>query len=173
MATRRRFIRDCSALAVSAAFSPSLASAAPALLRDIPIAAIPLKELATLLGSVFVVAAGGPLGPQALELVGVEPRSGAVEPSASAAPGPGRWEAFSLCFRGDPGKALSQDTYRFEHARLGRFEMFIVPVDRPDAHGCSYEAVFHRPAPVPAAAPSAAPSGLPLLAGVNPRRESI
>ena len=63
---------------------------------------------------------------------------------------PADGEKFSLLFRGDATRRLSQDTYRFEHARLGRFDMFIVPIGREARACCYYEAIFNRlPAGVP------------------------
>ena len=56
-------------------------------------------------------------------------------------------EKFSLLFRGDAIRPLGQNTYAFEHARIGRFEMFIVPIGREDQGQCHYEAVFHRSPP--------------------------
>lgn len=53
---------------------------------------------------------------------------------------PGRRVPFSLLFRGPAG--LDQRTYRVTHARLGEFELFIVPL-QPDASGPRYEAVFN------------------------------
>ena len=50
---------------------------------------------------------------------------------------------FSLLFRGPSGPALAQQIYAFEHDRLGRFDLFIVPVGQ-DAQGLAYEAVFNR-----------------------------
>jgi len=50
---------------------------------------------------------------------------------------------FSLLFRGPLRPPLAQQIYPFEHDRLGRFDLFIVPVQR-DAHGMYYEAVVNR-----------------------------
>ena len=50
---------------------------------------------------------------------------------------------FSLLFRGPHQPPLPQQTYPVEHDRLGRFDLFIVPVKR-DAQGLYYEAVFNR-----------------------------
>jgi hypothetical protein len=50
---------------------------------------------------------------------------------------------FSLLFRGPQQPQLPQQIYPVEHDRLGRFELFIVPVKR-EAHGLYYEAVFNR-----------------------------
>ena len=61
-----------------------------------------------------------PLGPAALE---------------------GSREPFSLLFRGPASPFAPQRTYRFAHATLGEFDLFIVPLG-PDATGQRYEAVF-------------------------------
>jgi hypothetical protein len=50
---------------------------------------------------------------------------------------------FSLLFRGPHQPALRQQIYPVEHDRLGRFDLFIVPIKR-DAQGLKYEAVFNR-----------------------------
>jgi hypothetical protein len=57
-----------------------------------------------------------------------------------AAPG---HEAFSLLFRGDPGRIHPQRTYSLEHESMGAFDLFLVPVSR-DQRGIMYEAVFNR-----------------------------
>lgn len=48
---------------------------------------------------------------------------------------------FSLVFRGPRAPILAQQTVRLEHATLGAFELFIVPIG-VDAAGARYEAVF-------------------------------
>jgi hypothetical protein len=50
---------------------------------------------------------------------------------------------FSLLFRGPLQPLLPQRIYPVEHDRLGRFDLFMVPIRR-DAHGLYYEAVFNR-----------------------------
>ena len=53
------------------------------------------------------------------------------------------WECFSLLFAG-PRPALPQAIYALEHADLGSFALFLVPVvSPPDVQ--HYEAVFNRP----------------------------
>ena len=52
-------------------------------------------------------------------------------------------EHFSLVFRGPHDRVLSQGMCRMEHAALGVFVLFIVPVG-PDARGMRYQAVFNR-----------------------------
>jgi hypothetical protein len=54
-----------------------------------------------------------------------------------------RQVSFSLLFRGPRQPLLAQQIYAFEHNRLGRFDLFIVPV-KQDAHGLYYEAVVNR-----------------------------
>lgn len=56
------------------------------------------------------------------------------------------FEKFSLVFAGSRAHQLAQETYTFEHARLGRFDLFIVPVYSLDPAVHKYEAVFNRPA---------------------------
>jgi hypothetical protein len=49
---------------------------------------------------------------------------------------------FSLLFRGPRDSGLRQATYRLEHERLGRFDLFLVAL-RPDKKGkMRYEAIF-------------------------------
>ena len=55
----------------------------------------------------------------------------------------GQTERFSAFFRGPLEPFLPQRTYTMEHASLGSFELFIVPI-RKDQEGYYYEAVFNR-----------------------------
>ena len=59
---------------------------------------------------------------------------------AEAGPGASR-APFSLVFRGPREIVLPQRIYALEHAELGRFEIFLVPIG-PDEVGMRYEAVF-------------------------------
>ena len=52
-------------------------------------------------------------------------------------------EEFSLEFRGPLNMFLGQGVRNFEHEQMGKFELFIVPVEQ-DAQGFYYEAVFNR-----------------------------
>lgn len=54
-----------------------------------------------------------------------------------------RTEAFSLLFRGPAGPRLAQQIHDLEHAKLGRFPLFLTAV-AGDAESITYEAVFHR-----------------------------
>jgi hypothetical protein len=51
---------------------------------------------------------------------------------------------FSLIFTGPLDQFLTQRTYRFEHEKLGAFDLFIVPIGK-DQSSFHYEAVFNRP----------------------------
>jgi hypothetical protein len=59
-----------------------------------------------------------------------------------------RGEVFELVFVAGAGPALAQGTYTAEHPRLGRFDLFVVPVDPPAAGGAPggrrYSATFNR-----------------------------
>ena|SRR5712691_4302613 len=48
---------------------------------------------------------------------------------------------FSVIFRGPRTPILPQRIYTMEHAQLGVFALFLVPIG-PDQHGMCYEAVF-------------------------------
>lgn len=52
-----------------------------------------------------------------------------------------RHEQFSILFHGPVEPQLSQQVYAVEHAELGTFELFLVPVGADDK-SVSYEAVF-------------------------------
>ena len=52
-------------------------------------------------------------------------------------------EAFSLMFDGPENPVLPQRIYSFEHEKIGRFDLFIVPVERTAA-GIRYQALFNR-----------------------------
>ncbi len=52
-----------------------------------------------------------------------------------------RGRPFSIVFRGPRDFLLPQRTYRVEHAGIGAFDLFLVPIG-PDEKGLRYEAVF-------------------------------
>lgn len=51
-------------------------------------------------------------------------------------------ERFSVYFQGPGEPYLQQMLYKFQHAQIGEFEIFIVPLSRND-QGFRYEAVFN------------------------------
>jgi len=54
-----------------------------------------------------------------------------------------RQERFSLFFRGPLDAFVPQATYRFEHEKMGPFDLFIVPIGKT-TQGFLYEAVFNN-----------------------------
>jgi Domain of unknown function (DUF6916) len=52
-------------------------------------------------------------------------------------------EQFAVIFRGPREPFLSQGMRSLDHEKLGRSELFLVPI-RDDAEGYYYEAVFNR-----------------------------
>lgn len=50
---------------------------------------------------------------------------------------------FSILFRGPLDRPLGQETYRFEHNRIGGFGLFIAPM-RAEQDARYYEAIFNR-----------------------------
>lgn len=70
----------------------------------------------------------------ALRVVGVKAREGS-----------GEQRQFSILFRGPPDPVFAQGTYRFRHARLGDYAIFITPVGKSPA-GTDYEACFSHAA---------------------------
>jgi uncharacterized protein DUF6916 len=86
----------------------------------------------------------GESGSRALQLVSVEDL-----PVAHLLPGMrGRDDAFSVRFRGGASEALPQGTHTMSHPQLGRFELFIAPVDQA-GDTQDYEAVVDRTVRIP------------------------
>ena len=56
--------------------------------------------------------------------------------------GDGSGRPFSIVFRGPNDALLPQRIYRMEHAEIGAFEIFLVPIG-PDDEGLLYEAIFN------------------------------
>ena len=52
-------------------------------------------------------------------------------------------EAYSITFRGPASFVFEQRIHRLDHAQMGAFDIFLVPVAR-DGEGVYYEAVFNR-----------------------------
>ena len=133
MPSRRRFLSDCATAALSAALIP-VSMATPRRSPAVSTDDLSFATFAELLNSRFISRASeGEM--QSLRLV-----EAVLDPHTAVADG----EKFSLLFRGDATRRLAQDTYRFEHPRLGRFDMFIVPVGRENEACCYYEAIFNR-----------------------------
>lgn len=71
-----------------------------------------------------------------VEVLALRPGGGK---SASSARKP---EGFSLTFQGPGDRLLQQRTYAFEHEKIGRFVLFIVPLGR-EGGAFQYQAIFN------------------------------
>jgi hypothetical protein len=89
------------------------------------------KSFAEQLHSRFTVRAGE-AAPQTLELIEV-----------SEPPTPPHIEFFSLQFRGPVTPRLQQQIHRFEHEKMGTFDLFLTVIGA-DETGTTYEVIFHR-----------------------------
>lgn len=137
--TRRQFLVGCSAAIFTAALIPD--SVLGARLREADLDDISFGAFLQNMNTIFTVrdAAGG-----RAEVRLVEARMlPQLQQTAAVAEDAGN-EKFSLRFMGSPGRAIGQDTYWFEHPRLGRFALFVAPVGPAGTAAANYEAVFNR-----------------------------
>jgi len=140
---RRTFCLQSSASVACLLAAPWAVAAKPLpRIRELPLAKIRFETLAGQLNSTFHAYAGDK-GWVPLQLVRVEERERAPLENPKALDAD--FERFSLVFAGSRAHSLTQETYLFEHPRIGRFEMFIVPVLTLDSTRHKYEAVFNRP----------------------------
>jgi hypothetical protein len=58
--------------------------------------------------------------------------------------GTGSRDCYSLVFRGPNGLPLNQGTYKVQHGKLGKFQLFVVPGDASRLSGPHYEAIINR-----------------------------
>ncbi len=138
MQTRRKFLRDCSAVVATVSFVPSAALAQNRSARRAITNGPGLEQFARYMKTSFTVR----LPSKTVKLVLVEANAfAAMTPASEDA----RNEKFSLLFRGPTRQPLEQDTYLFEHPRIGRLSIFIVPIGCMDTTHCYYEAIFDRP----------------------------
>ncbi|MBC8001048.1 MAG: hypothetical protein H7X97_00555 [Opitutaceae bacterium] len=136
MTSRRKFILQCSAVASVAAVPAVSGLIFSRSLADVSLNEIGFADFTRLIGTHFEVCHDQ--STVQLEL---------AEASAGSAAGEVGHEEFSLIFRGRGDQPLGQMCYPFEHGKIGRFVMFIVPVGVPDATtgSRSYQAIFNRP----------------------------
>jgi hypothetical protein len=151
MNSRRQFIFDCSAVVAALALAPISSfrqPAAPGACQSL--AQMSCAVLAAQVNTVFRVR----LSPgRTVELKLLKARLGPPTPirPGRRLPEDAGYEKFSLIFSGPRDALLASAIHRFEHAQLGRFDMFIGQIGRLEADGAHYEAGFHRPAPPMAA----------------------
>jgi hypothetical protein len=138
-ATRRQFLRNCSMIAIAASLTPT---AVLAQRRGGPRGApdqLVFEQFVQELNTSFSLRAGS----RTSRLLLVEAHR---LPVTAANSEDARNERFSLLFRGPAHPPLAQDTFLFEHPRIGPLAIFIVPtVCTEDATHCYYEAVFNYP----------------------------
>jgi hypothetical protein len=115
---------------LAAARIPALLASAPTLVRS---------TFASHLGDTFHIRLGSS-NSLALQLFKVRDLRAASK-SAAAVADPE--QSFSLLFRGPSHQPLSQETYQFEHDRVGGFALLIAPM-RPEEDSRYYEAIFNR-----------------------------
>ena len=146
MISRRRFLAFGPVVAATAAAGPG------SILKDIlprALAAGPegltRSRFAPHVNSAFQVKLG-PLQHADVRLVEVAD----LPAPAGAGSAPGDREGqFSLIFRGPHEPRLAQNTYTVEHAEMGAFALFLVPVG-DSADGRHYQAIFNRIGAAPA-----------------------
>jgi hypothetical protein len=51
--------------------------------------------------------------------------------------------AFSLTFESSDPEPREQQIFALEHAEIGQFDLFLVPIARTDSDGIAYEAVIN------------------------------
>jgi len=156
MRTRRNFLLNCSAVAVTASVAPVSVFASPRRLAEVPLEQISLAAFLSHANSTFQAQldSGPAVGLQLVEIV-----STPAVPAQFSNSLDGANEKFSLLFSGPLNHPLEQNTYSFECQGIGRFEMFIVPIGSTETTHLYYEAIFNRP--VGGVFPQAEPAGAP------------
>jgi hypothetical protein len=141
MTSRRQFLTGCSALTLTASLAPVACLSALLPVRKVTLDQIRFADFSEQVDTFINVAE------KSVELKLVEAKLMPTfhPPNRMAADASN--EKFSLLFSGAKDPALTQDTYVFEHAGIGRFEMFIVPVASKDSSRSYYQAIFNRAAP--------------------------
>lgn len=145
MSTRRKFLFDCSTVLAAMTLAPLAVPAKP---REFEMKERSLNELsfstfAAQLKTRFRVCAASDRV-VVLELAEAIPQKEYPRQSGQPAPDADN-EKFSLFFQGPRNERLEQNTFRFEHNKIGRFDLFIVPILSRDTQFFYYEAVFNRP----------------------------
>lgn len=153
MHNRRKFLRNCSLAAAAIAMAPASSLAEYPGLTFESARQPGFEQFGRHLNSWFMVRDGSRIYP--LLLVGAAEFPAAVTGTADEGN-----EKFSLRFSGPGQVMLAQDTYAFEHPRLGRLSIFIVPGGSRDGRNY-YNAVFDRPT---------SPAGLARQVALAPRR---
>ena len=139
MPTRSQFLRDCSIVATVASLAPTAILAQGRGGRRGTADQLVFEQFAGQLNTAFSLRTG----PRTSRLLLVKANR---LPATAAGSADARNERFSLLFRGPAQQPFAQNTYAFEHPRLGRRDIFIVPIGSTEGTPhCYYEAVFNYP----------------------------
>jgi hypothetical protein len=144
MPTRRNFLINCSAIAVTASLAPASAFSASLQSTQTSLEQIGFQDFANKVNTLFHVHVDS-TSLVALHLIEAKPLLPANLSVVNAEDG--RNEKFSLRFAGPARQPLDQNSYVFQHQGIGQFLMFIAPVGPSEPGWCYYEAIFNRPAP--------------------------
>jgi hypothetical protein len=142
MTTRRNFCRCGSVVAAGLALLPwqTVAAAPRRAFRYMPLPKLNFQTFASQLNTTFEVHCEGTVVP--LRLVEAKRGRAGTNPAARGV----TYEQFSLLFAGPVQPVLEQKIHEFVHSKIGRFEMFIVPVNSGATASIRYECIFNRPA---------------------------
>jgi hypothetical protein len=138
MTNRRQFFATCSALAITASLAPVAGLSALLPGRRTVAGQLNFTAFSAQVGTGFKI------GREAIELRLIAAELHSPLRSSASVKDSCRAEIFSLQFSGPADRRLTQDTYSFEHATLGCFDMFIVPAPAKDASRTYYHVVFNR-----------------------------
>lgn len=136
--SRRDFLKRGTVVALAAGVPLTMAQKAFGAERSPSSAASSLSKehFLTQLNKRFVIGQGQTqVTTELVNVSDIKPAKGGVAPRRGG-------EGFTLTFKGERG--LLQDTYMIENAKLGKFSMFIVPVNKQADSIVTYEAVVNR-----------------------------
>ncbi len=140
MTTRRNFLRSGTMVALAAGLPGGLSKAIQVSARDLsvnPRFGLSKTAFEANLNTRFLVRTQGAQS-FALKLANVVDLKRRSKGKVAAA----NKEGFSLLFEGPKG--IPQDYYRFEHDKMGKFDLLMVPVERRTKKGQSYEVIINR-----------------------------
>jgi len=106
-------------------------------MNSVPLDDLTKSKFTELLNTRFQVSA------DSAEVVELELAAVTSNPAVAAGGEVVQFESFSLMFHGPGERLLPQKMYSFIHERLGKFQIFIVPVGR-EGNLFRYQAVFNR-----------------------------
>ncbi|HUD47750.1 MAG TPA: hypothetical protein VMR33_13030 [Candidatus Baltobacteraceae bacterium] len=146
MPTRRKFLIDCSALIAAALTVPTagVADSAAPLWRKRSLSEISGSALASQVNTPFRIEAGAGRTIE-VTLAEVKIRQDRPLKRGQRPPHDARNEKFSLIFSGSRADLVQQNTYPVAHEKLGRFDLFLVPINTRNPAKIDYQALVNRP----------------------------